>query len=87
MEYPHWLILAGAALLMLGLAGLALRRGTADVTPADTANHLDSFELEDDLDQVEVYNRAAKEKRKARWTESHSEVESIGDRQSSVVSS
>jgi hypothetical protein len=85
MEYPYWLIVVGAALLMLGLAGLALRREAA--APADIANHQDSFELEDDLDQVEVYNRAAKEKRKARWTESHSEVESIGDRQNSVASS
>jgi len=25
MEYPHWLIIAGAILLMLGLVGLALR--------------------------------------------------------------
>jgi hypothetical protein len=24
MEYPHWLIVAGAILLMLGLGGLAL---------------------------------------------------------------
>jgi hypothetical protein len=26
MEYPHWLIVAGAILLMLGFVGLALRR-------------------------------------------------------------
>ena len=26
MEYPHWLIVAGALLLMLGFVGLALRQ-------------------------------------------------------------
>ena len=26
MEYPHWLIVAGAVLLLLGFIGLALRR-------------------------------------------------------------
>ena len=26
MEYPHWLIIAGAILLMLGFVGLALRQ-------------------------------------------------------------
>ena len=26
MEYPHWLIVAGAVLLLLGVIGLALRR-------------------------------------------------------------
>ena len=29
MEYPHWLIVAGVVLLVLGFMGLALRRSVA----------------------------------------------------------
>ena len=68
IEYPHWLMIAGALLLMLGFIGLALRqRGVAE--PDAIASDEDPSEPEADLDQMEVYNRTAKEKRKDRWAE------------------
>jgi hypothetical protein len=87
MEYPHWLIFGGVALLMVGLSGLALRRKAAEVTPVEITNHQVSNELEDDVDQVVVYNRTAKEKRKARFTENQSEDGSVDDRQNLAPSS
>jgi hypothetical protein len=36
MEYPHWLIIAGAILrLVLGLVGLALRPRSVEAAPSD----------------------------------------------------
>ena len=37
MEYPHWLIIAGLVLVVLGCIGLAYRQ-RADVQPATVAN-------------------------------------------------
>ena len=33
IEYPHWLMIAGALLLMLGLVGLALRHRGGEAEP------------------------------------------------------
>ena len=38
MEYPHWLIVAGAVLLMLGFVGLALRQRGVEAEPDDMAS-------------------------------------------------
>jgi hypothetical protein len=35
MEYPHWLIVAGAILVVLGLVGLAFRERLAPIEPAE----------------------------------------------------
>ena len=35
MEYPHWLIVAGAILVVLGLLGLAFRQRLAPIEPAE----------------------------------------------------
>ena len=35
MEYPHWLIVAGAILVVFGFIGLALRRRLAPLEPAE----------------------------------------------------
>jgi hypothetical protein len=69
IEYPHWLMLAGALLLVLGVVGLAWgQRGLAE--PHHNAAQQESPEPEDaDVDQVEVYNQTAKEKRRDRWAE------------------
>ena len=69
IEYPHWLMIAGALLLMLGFIGLALHQRGVDAEPNAVASDEDPSEPEADLDQVEVYNRTAKEKRKDRWAE------------------
>jgi hypothetical protein len=69
IEYPHWLIVAGALLLMLGFFGLALRQRGVDADPLDMTNNQEPSEPEDDLTLVEDYNRTAKEKRRDRWAE------------------
>jgi hypothetical protein len=67
MEYPHWLIIAGAILLMLGLVGLALRPRSVEAAPSDMTNDQQPSEPEADLNPVDVYNRTAKEKHRDRW--------------------
>jgi hypothetical protein len=69
IEYPHWLMIAGALLLMLGFAGLALRQRGVEAEPDAIASDEKPSEPEGDLDQVAVYNRTAKEKRRDRWAE------------------
>jgi hypothetical protein len=69
MEYPHWLILAGALLLMLGFLGLALRRQSDAADPSEMASNQATSEPEDSLKPLEVYNRTAKGKRRDRWAE------------------
>jgi hypothetical protein len=67
IEYPHWLMIAGAVLLVLGFLGLALRQQSDDNEPDAMARDEEPSEPDADLDKVEVYNRTAKEKRKDRW--------------------
>lgn len=69
MEYPHWLIIAGAILLMLGVVGLALRPPSVEADASDMTSDDESSEPEADLTPAEVYERTAKEKRRARWAE------------------
>jgi hypothetical protein len=69
MEYPHWLMIAGALLVMLGLAGIVLRPRTVEAETVAIASEQEPSELAAELDQVEVYNRTAKEKRRDRWAE------------------
>ena len=81
MEYPHWLIIAGAILLMLGLVGLALRPRSVQVDPSDMTIDHEPSGPEAGLTPAEVYERAAKEKRRARWAEREHE-EPANDRPS-----
>ena len=69
MEYPHWLIIAGVILLMLGLVGLALRPRSVEADLSDTTNDQEPSAPEVELTPAEAYERAAKEKRRARWVE------------------
>jgi hypothetical protein len=69
MEYPYWLIVAGALLLMLGFFGLALRRRNVEADPPEMTSNQEPSEPEDDLTSIEAYNRTAKEKRRDRWAE------------------
>jgi hypothetical protein len=77
MEYPHWMMIAGALLLMLGLAGIALRPRSVEAEPNAIASEQEPSEPEADLDQVEVYNRTAKEKRRDRWAERFADEEPV----------
>ena len=77
MQYPHWLMIAGALLLMLGFVGLALRQRGVEAEPLAVASDQGPSEPEADLNEVEVYNRAAKEKRRDRWAERFADDEPI----------
>ena len=71
MEYPHWLMIAGALLLTLGLVGFALKQRSIEAEPrANAISDYEAIEPDTDLTPEEVYRRTAKEKRRARWTES-----------------
>jgi hypothetical protein len=78
MEYPHWLIVAGALLLMLGFFGLALRQRGVEADPSDKATDQEPSEPEPVLTQEEVYERTAKEKRRARWADKSAAPSSTG---------
>jgi hypothetical protein len=69
MEYPHWLMIAGALLLLLGLVGLALRQRSFEAESTAIPSEQEPSVPEADQDQVEVYKRTAKEKRMDRWAE------------------
>lgn len=69
MEYPHWLIIAGAILFVLGFVGLALRPRNVETAPTDGRNDQETSEPDAELTPTEVYERTAKEKRKTRWAE------------------
>ena len=60
MEYPHWLIVAGAALLVLGFIGLAFRqRKGAEAELNERANGNERGPSEFEL-QTQAANRRAK---------------------------
>jgi hypothetical protein len=69
IEYPYWLMITGVLLLMLGFVGLALRQGGIEPEPLAFASDEGPSEPKADLNQVEVYNRTARQKRKDRWAE------------------
>ena len=85
MEYPHWLIIAGAILLMLGLVGLALRPRSVEADPSDMTNDHEPSGSEADLTPAEVYERTAKEKRRARWAERERDLKGPGNDGPSVL--
>jgi hypothetical protein len=85
MRYPHWLIIGGAILLMLGLVGLALRQRNLETPPNDMTNDQEPSEPETDLTPTEVYERAAKEKRKARWAERERELQEPANDRPSII--
>jgi len=60
---------------VLGLVGLALRPRSVEADASDVTNDQEPSEPEADLTPAEVYERAAKEKRRARWAEREREHE------------
>ncbi len=72
IDYPYWLMIAGALLLLLGLIGIALRHRSVEAEPTSSVDEPSHHEAE--LTPAELYNRAAKEKRKARWAETTDET-------------
>ena len=73
MEYPHWLIIAGAVLLMLGFVGLALRqRGVeAELNDMASGHEQGRSESEAELAQSQAADRKARleEQRRDRWVD------------------
>ena len=69
MEYPHWLIVAGAVLLMLGFVGLALRQRVVEAELNDMAS--EQSESEAELAQTQGADRKAKleEQKRDRWAD------------------
>ena len=86
MEYPHWLIVAGAILLMLGLVGLALRPRSVEADNSDMTHDQEPSSPEVDLTPAKAYERAAKEKRRARWAERERELEEPANDRPSIFS-
>jgi hypothetical protein len=75
MEYSHWLIIAGSLLLLFGLAGLAARHRIVEAEPDPTTADSQCSDLDTELTPSEIYHRAAKEKRRARWADTpHEEL-------------
>ena len=66
MEYPHWLMVAGAILVVLGLVGLAFHQRPAPLEPTDVSKRQSDFEA-----QITQANRKAKlaEQTKGRWAD------------------
>ena len=71
MGYPHWLIVAGTLLVLLGSIGLAYqtKRHQVELTEIANENEQARPEFEDNLAQTQA-NRKAKlaEQTKDRWT-------------------
>ena len=70
MEYPHWLIVAGAILLMLGFVGLALRQRGVEPELKEASDEGPS-EPEAELAETKGADRKAKleEQKRDRWAE------------------
>ena len=68
MQYPHWLLVVGAILVVLELIGLAFRQRLASVEPTAVANG-DEQRQSDFEAEIAQANRKAKlaEQTKDRW--------------------
>jgi len=77
IEYPYWLMIVGILLFMLGRVGLALRQRSVDADPLANAADQEPSEREANVNEVEAYNRVAKEKRKERWARNSPDEDAI----------
>jgi hypothetical protein len=68
MEYMHWLIVAGAILVVFGIIGLAFRQRLAPVEPTEVSNGNEQRRAEFEAEITQA-NRKAKlaEQTKGRW--------------------
>jgi hypothetical protein len=74
MEYPHWLIIAGAFLLLLGCVGLALSQRSVEVDPGDMTSDQEPPRPEADLTPAEDADRTVKEKKRDRWADRERDI-------------
>ena len=87
IQYPHWLMIAGVLLLILGFVGLVWSQRGVEAEPGAIVSEQRPTEPEADVDQVELYNRAAREKRRDRWAERSANSEEPSDAHSDIQSS
>jgi hypothetical protein len=85
MEYPHWLIVAGAVLLMLGFVGLALRQRAVEADLDDMVGEHEQgwSESETELAQTQAADRKAEreERKRDRWANNDRDTdEPLNDR-------
>ena len=85
MGYPHWLIVAGAVLLVLGFVGMALRQrvAQAELKAMATEDVEGPSESEAELAQTQAANRKARlaEQTRERWAnKDRSTEEPLNDR-------
>jgi hypothetical protein len=64
MAYPHWLIVAGTILLVLGFIGLAFRQRDAQADLEEAANGDESLPIDADLAETVVTREAMLEENK-----------------------
>ena len=71
MGYPHWLIVVGVVLLVLGFIGMALRQRVVQAEPKEmaTGDAEGPSESEAELAQTQAASRKAKleEQKRDRW--------------------
>jgi hypothetical protein len=80
MEYPHWLIIAGTILLMMGLVGLVLRQRSVETDASDMTNDLELSTPEADLTQAEGADRTENEKKRDRWADREPDITGTSNR-------
>jgi hypothetical protein len=73
MEYPHWLMIAGAVLLVLGFIGLVLRQrkdAEAEIKETASGDEQGPSEFDAELARTQAANRKAKlaDEKRQRWT-------------------
>ena len=70
MQFAHWLIVAGAILVLLGFIGLAFRRRMAPLESTEVANRNEQRRSEFEAEIAQA-NRKAKlaEQTKGRWAD------------------
>ena len=70
MGYPHWLILAGMFLLIVGLVGLAARKRVAEAEINGTSSGQQPSEPEAEFTQTDDNRKSTLEERsRDRWTD------------------
>ena len=70
MEYPHWLIVVGAILVVFGIIGLAFRQRLAPIERTEVANRNEQRQSDFET-QITQANRKAKlaEQTRQRWAD------------------
>jgi len=68
MQYPHWLLLAGAILVVFGFIGLAFRQRPASFEPTEVSNGNEQRRSEFQT-EITLANRKARlaERTEGRW--------------------